>query len=173
MIVENGANTYHNLAFHFLRLYHFIFRRITHGSSRLQEVLADRVAINRYGAAAFREGLEHVIRQELAFNAVANREVNSAISQHRPINNIYSLPVSDEKTLSDIDRETFEILNRPTTEDDTHPSPIDRFRHAEKITAQTEPDIPGQLWDMFDDREGMTQNMSEFLEKRVRSMRYD
>lgn len=30
-MVNSGTNTYHNLAFHFLRLYHFIFRRITHG----------------------------------------------------------------------------------------------------------------------------------------------
>ena len=171
-IVASGANTYHNLAFHFLRIYHFIFRRITHGSSRLQEVLADRVAVHRYGAAAFREGLEHVIRQEIAFNAVADHEVNVALSQHRPINNIYFLSVSDEQTLTDIERETQEILNAPTTEDDTHPSPIDRFRHAEKITSQTAADVKGQVWDLFEDRDGMTQSMSEFLEESVRAIRY-
>jgi len=171
-IVSSGANTYHNLAFHFLRLYHFIFRRITHGSSRLQEVLADRVAIHKYGAAAFREGLEHVIRQEIAFNAVAGHEVNVAISQHRPINNLYSLPAPDDQILSDIERETQELLNAPTTEDDTHPSPIDRFRHAEKITAQTAVDVSGQVWDLFEDREGMTQSMSVFLEERVRAIRF-
>ena len=40
----------------FVRLYHFIFRRITHGASRLQEINADRVAARLCGRDAF-EGM--------------------------------------------------------------------------------------------------------------------
>src|SRR5262249_22083716 len=48
-----------NIGFQFLRLYHFIFRRISHGATRLQEMLADKVAVLTYGAEAFEEGLRH------------------------------------------------------------------------------------------------------------------
>jgi Zn-dependent protease with chaperone function len=171
-IVDKGANTYHNLAFHFLRLYHFLFRRITHGSSRLQEVLADRVAVHLYGAAAFREGLKHVIRQDIAFHTLAGTEVDLAISQNRKISNIYFLGKPDENDASEIDRQTDEILNLPTTEDDTHPSPVDRFRHAEKIVGQALPGVSGEVWDLFADRDGISQSMSEMVEERVRAIRF-
>ena len=39
-----------------LSVYHFLFRRISHGASRLQEILADRMAALKYGADAFEEG---------------------------------------------------------------------------------------------------------------------
>ena len=52
----SGQAVWWNIAFQFLRVYHFIFRRISHGATRLQEVLADRVAAAKYGAGAFEEG---------------------------------------------------------------------------------------------------------------------
>jgi Zn-dependent protease with chaperone function len=44
-MAKSGTATFYNIAFQFLRFYHFLFRRITHGASRLQEILADRVAV--------------------------------------------------------------------------------------------------------------------------------
>jgi hypothetical protein len=69
---QAGQATYFNAAFHFLRIYNFIFRRIRHGATRLQEILADRVAAQTYGAPAFQNGLTHVIRRSLEFEAAAN-----------------------------------------------------------------------------------------------------
>ena len=43
-----------------------LFRRITHGASRLQEINADRVAAGVYGKEAFEEGLRHVIRRDVS-----------------------------------------------------------------------------------------------------------
>jgi len=63
-----------NAAFHFPRVYNFIFRRISHGATRLQEILADRVAAQIYGAPAFEGGLRHVIRRSLEFEAAARTE---------------------------------------------------------------------------------------------------
>ena len=48
-----GQATYFNAAFHFLRMYNSIFRRISHGATRLQEILAGRVAAQIYDAPAF------------------------------------------------------------------------------------------------------------------------
>ncbi|HEX8147928.1 MAG TPA: M48 family metallopeptidase [Pyrinomonadaceae bacterium] len=52
-----GQAVWYNLAFQFLRAYHFIFRRISHGATRLQDILADRVAVYNYGAR-LRGGLD-------------------------------------------------------------------------------------------------------------------
>src|SRR5262249_51274576 len=45
-----GHAVWWNLGFQFVRIYQFLFRRISHGASRLQEVLADRTAALKYGA---------------------------------------------------------------------------------------------------------------------------
>src|SRR5215813_7310502 len=60
-----------NIAFQFLRLYDFIFRRISHGATRLQEVLADRVAARHFGAKHFEDGLRHVVRRNVEFRVSA------------------------------------------------------------------------------------------------------
>jgi len=54
--VNQPAPSGPNVAFHFLRPYLFLFRRISHGATRLQEVLADRAAARIYGAQPFEEG---------------------------------------------------------------------------------------------------------------------
>ena len=77
-----------NVAFDFLRIYHFIFRRISHGATRLQEVLADRVAALMYGPVAFEEGLTHVVRQSveshhLAFSLNALNRWRERVGSHR------------------------------------------------------------------------------------------
>jgi Zn-dependent protease with chaperone function len=64
-LILSGQAVVWNIAFQFLRAYHFIFRRISHGATRLQEVMADRVAVRNYGAPAFQEGLTHVIRRQV------------------------------------------------------------------------------------------------------------
>ena len=87
-----GQAVWYNLAFQFLRAYHFIFRRITHGATRLQEILADRVAVYLYGARAFEEGLTHVIYRDVEFNHLAVREINAANAGRRALQNIYELP---------------------------------------------------------------------------------
>ncbi|HMT06894.1 MAG TPA: M48 family metalloprotease [Pyrinomonadaceae bacterium] len=171
-ITESGANTFHNLAFQFLRLYHFIFRRITHGASRLQEVLADRVAISRYGAPAFKEGLTHVIRQEIVFNVVASQELDSSFKENRALKNLYELKPTGENDLIDIERAVEEAINRPTTEDDTHPSPADRFLQADRISGQSVPDLSGFVWDLFTDRTAITAELSKELDHNVRVARY-
>ncbi|MEQ1604420.1 MAG: M48 family metalloprotease [Pyrinomonadaceae bacterium] len=170
-MVNAGSNTYHNLAFHFLRLYHFIFRRITHGASRLQEALADRVAVHNYGAAAFAEGLEHVIRQKIVFDRLANAEISSALAARRKFENLYDLKLEDDST-SDVETAFRTEFDRPTGEDDTHPAGADRVRLAQKVEGQTHENIKGLVWDFFADRDEFTKGMSLLIEKQIRGERY-
>jgi hypothetical protein len=166
-MVLSGTNTTSNLAFHFIRLYHFLFRRITHGATRLQETLADRVAARHYGFEAFREGLTHVVKREVEFGYLANKEINSARAANRPFNNLYDLSSTDESGKKEMEEQFQEAMNRETTDDDTHPSPNDRFRRIENVTSNENLAIDGMVWDLFTDRQALTDEMNKSLESKV------
>lgn len=160
-LILSRENVWWNLAFHFLRIYHFIFRRISHGATRLQEVLADRVAAAKYGAQAFEDGLKHVIRASAEFKFTASRAINESAHAQSALQNLYELPVSSNP---EAEEAAEKVLNRETSEDDTHPSPGDRFRFTRKITSQSEPPTSGMVWDLFKDRAGLTKEMTAMLE---------
>jgi Zn-dependent protease with chaperone function len=162
MLVQTGQAGFWNLSFWFLRLYHFIFRRISLGATRLQEVLADRVAVQSFGGMAFRGGLTHVIKRSIEFHKSADQEINSAKRSRRPFNNLYQLPISNEKEIND---ELNAVLNSQTTADDSHPSPRDRFKLIEGLN---ENQMDSQLIlvsDLFSDFNGLTQEMTGRLER--------
>ena len=158
---ESGQAVWWNVAFQFLRVYHFIFRRLSHGATRLQEVLADRVAAMKYGAHAFEDGLTHVVKRSAEFNAIASQEINASLAARRAMQNLYELPVIEN---ADIVEAAREALNRETSEDDTHPSPNDRFRFTRRITSQTEPAVSGMVWDLFTNREALTAEMTSMIQ---------
>jgi Zn-dependent protease with chaperone function len=169
-MAKSGTATVYNIAFQFLRFYHFIFRRITHGASRLQEILADRVAVYQYGADAFREGLRHVIRRDIEFSHIAQSEINAAYSAGRALQNLYELMPPDENISRSLEQEYHEYLARPTTEDDTHPSPNDRFRLIAPIKSREIAPLEGQVWDLFKDKNALTTEMNNLLEARLKAM---
>lgn len=163
-----GQAVWWNVAFQFLRVYHFIFRRLSYGATRLQEVLADRVAVRNFSAQAFEEGLRHVIRREVEFNFSASKEIELAQMDQRALANLYQLPaLQGTQDEPEIEREVNEILTRPTSEDDTHPSPIDRFRLAAKIATRGFPPSNGWVWDLFANRDALTEEMSKLIDQRV------
>lgn len=166
----SGTATFYNIAFQFLRFYHFLFRRITHGASRLQEILADRVAVHQYGTDAFREGLTHVIRRDIEFNHVAEREINAALASNRALQNLYEMTEQNEEIKKDLQQQFNEYASRPTTEDDTHPSPQDRFKWASQIKSRESEPIGGMVWDLFKDREALTKEMNALLETRLKAI---
>jgi tetratricopeptide (TPR) repeat protein len=167
-MVSSEQATPWNIAFQFLRLYHFLFRRLSHGATRLQEILADRVAVQNYGAAAFTAGLSHVIRRSLEFDYLAANEINTAVQTQRSLVNLYKLEVSTSDTQQLVEEQFQEAINQPTTEDDTHPSPHERFALAQKIVCANLTDVPGQVWDLFTNQQALTEEMSEWVENQVK-----
>jgi tetratricopeptide (TPR) repeat protein len=164
-MARRGQAVAWNIAFQFLRLYHFIFRRISHGATRLQEVLADRVAVRIYGAEAFEAGLCHVIRRGVELEEVAYWEIHGAHKQQRVLQNLYELkvPETDKDRIEDkIKKE----INRPTSEDDTHPAPAERFRLARKISFQPITFEDDLVWDLFANRQALTDEMSNLIARR-------
>jgi len=164
----SGTATFYNLGFQFLRLFHFIFRRIAHGASRLQEILADRVAAYHFGAAAFRDGLNHVVRRQVEFVHLADKEVNAALGGNRPLQNLYEITVSDNSSKEEIEEEFKTSFERPTTHDDTHPSPRDRFRYIERIRSAEVQSLSGDVWELFADRAAIVTEMNGVIEKLLR-----
>jgi Zn-dependent protease with chaperone function len=164
-MATQGQAVWWNVAFQFLRLYHFIFRRISHGATRLQEVMADRVAAHKYGAGQFEQGLRHVIRSSIEFEVAVTEEINDALRRHRPCQNLYTLVVHRS---DDIEHRVQDAIDRPTTEDDTHPGPSERFRLVSRIPANQERVEPGLVWDLFVNREGLTKEMTAAIESTVR-----
>lgn len=165
MIAHEQASSL-NVAFHFLRIYHFIFRRISYGATRLQEVLADRVAALLYGPLAFEEGLTHVIRKSVEFHHLAAKEINECVEARRALQNLYELRVDQNP---DLQQEIDASLNRETSEDDTHPCPNDRFRLTRKIAGANELPGTGMVWDLFKNREALTNEMTSLIQSEVQT----
>jgi tetratricopeptide (TPR) repeat protein len=152
-MAQHGQLAWWNIGWQFVRLYHFIFRRITHGASRLQEINADRVAAKLCGRKAIEGGLRHVIRRDLALNLEAGQSAQrmeriagasawTPTAGENPIDSLMQLVeakgASDQEpwwsvfsraeTRRQTDRQMAEIWNAGTSEDDTHPSPVERIR---------------------------------------------
>jgi Zn-dependent protease with chaperone function len=168
-LMLSGQAVWWNVAFHFLRIYHFIFRRISHGATRLQEVLADRVSALKYGAQAFEEGLTHVVQSNAEFDVIATQAINAFAGPMKSVQNLYDLQIAEQ---ADLKNQVASALNRETTEDDTHPSPNDRFRFTRKVGAFSEPPISGMVWDLFKDRTGLTREMTLQVEENLRQAGY-
>jgi Flp pilus assembly protein TadD/Zn-dependent protease with chaperone function len=162
-MAASGTATVYNLAFQFLRLYHFHFRRITHGATRLQEVMADRVAVYHYGAEAFRKGLTHVIRRELEFTRLADGEIAASRTDQRAIQNLYELKAEEDSVIKELEAQVAAAIAHPTTEDDTHPSPQERFELIAKIRSLPNFPVKGVVWDLFTDREALTAEMNKLI----------
>src|SRR5215216_1955374 len=166
-MIESGQAVWWNVAFQFLRVYHFLFRRIAHGATRLQEVLADRVAAGKYSPQAFEEGLTHVIRREVEFEDITYWEITNANKAQRTVQNLYELKASEEKRVEEAIKEA---LNRPTSEDDTHPSPVERLRFARRVTCNNELAPAGMVWDLFTNRVAITDEMSSLINQQAKAV---
>jgi Zn-dependent protease with chaperone function len=163
-----GYAVWWNLGFQFLRLYDFLFRRISHGATRLQEVLADRVAVQKFGFESFKEGLTHAIRRSIQFENLAGHEIEHAIEERRAVANLYGLKLSeDPEARADVERRVREALEAETSEDDTHPSPNDRLRLASRIPATSTGHRTGMVWELFRDPAGLMAEMTALIARRV------
>jgi tetratricopeptide (TPR) repeat protein len=163
-MAQHGQLAWWNIGWQFVRTYHLIFRRITHGASRLQEINADRVAARLCGREAFEGGLRHVIRRDLVHNVEAGQSAQrmdriagasawvpkpgedpiapllqlveaKAEADREPWWDVYSRA----ETRRQVDQKLAEIWEAGTTEDDTHPSPVERIRLLSRLNTPATP----------------------------------
>lgn len=167
-IVYGGLAVWYNCAFHFLKLYHFLFRRISHGASRLQEVMADIAAATHYGAPAFEEGLRHVILRNIEFGVAVKRiDSNPSLKTYAGLRSLYESVEQRAEENNSIDEQMKKNMSRPTSDDDTHPSPADRFALVHRVQSTARPEEDGFVWDIFADREGLILEMVKLMGIRV------
>lgn len=161
-ILRRGKILWWDVAVQFLIFYHFIFRRLTFGASRLQEVLADRVAVQLYGAAALREGLTHVIRRSVELEWSINKSLDNLVKSGRPAVSFFDAsPLPELREREEIETAVRAILDRPTDAEDSHPSPKDRFRLAERLDPKASPLSKDYIWSLFTQNPGIVDEMSQ------------
>src|SRR5262249_8772420 len=107
-----------------------------------------------------------VIRRSIEFEDIAYWEFADAKKSRRPLQNLYEL---DSRNLSIIEDKFKEAITRPTTQDDTHPGPLDRFRYAARIVSSKLEPAPGMVWDLVWDRESLTKEMSDSINRSLRA----
>ena len=114
----------------------------------------------------FEEGLEHVVRRQIEFNQLTRREFNEALRSGAGLHNIYRFEDQPEKALEEA---IYKAIFRKTSEDDTHPSPMDRFRLVRRIVYPEESTSSSPMWDLFANREALINEMSLEMEYKVRA----
>jgi hypothetical protein len=89
---------------------------------------------------------------------------------------LWSLLLSSSSALAEqqpparnIEAQVSKAINRPTTEDDTHPSPVRRFSLASRVNSRNEPPASGLVWELFISRETLTHEMSALIGRRVKA----
>jgi len=89
---------------------------------------------------------------------------------HHTLANAY---VSSFKPEADLEVRVAHALASTTTEDDTHPAPIDRFRLVHGIPATEAAPGSGLVWELFADPPALAAEMRALLESRARQVESD
>jgi Zn-dependent protease with chaperone function len=166
-LAANGIARWYNPVWWFITGYYRIFMRITLGASRLQEMLADRVAAMSYGTRALTSGLQTFIRTSLEFNLKVNAEVKEAKAVGRSLNNLYSLPnLLDPGPL---EKKLAEVMAHPPSPYDSHPAPRQRLTLIERIPAGGYfDDGPRPAWDLIPNASQIQEEATSQIEAQIR-----
>jgi Zn-dependent protease with chaperone function/Flp pilus assembly protein TadD len=167
-LIRSGAALVYNPVWWFVVSYQRIFLRVTLGASRLQEVLADRYAAMAYGSQNFIDGLQSVIRQSISFPLRADVEIRKSLDVNQSINNLYDLPM-DSSLQGELQKQLDEVMNRPTSQYDSHPAPRERIAWIERMHIPLSPVLDNRLpaLHLFPNPEELQRNMTEELMKNV------
>jgi Zn-dependent protease with chaperone function len=170
-LARGGAASWYNPAWLFVNGFYRIFLRVSHGASRLQEVLADRWAAFTYGSRAFAEGLRHVIGRSVRFDAHVSSVLKEVIEGNKSLVNLYAYRpttlVTDEMTLAGAVEEQ---IQRPPSPYDSHPRPADRMAWVEALGSTGPPeedDDNDEVWSLFDDRDSVERRLTQDVRENI------
>jgi Zn-dependent protease with chaperone function len=169
-LATGGAAAWYNPAWLFLNAFYRVFLLISHGASRLQEVLADRWAVLAYGAEAFERGLRHVITRSVGFEAIANATIKEVIDLEKPLTNLYAYRPAHPPADAEVDAAVTAVLNAPPSAYDSHPAPAQRIAWAHGIAARPTglgADAEEEAWGLFTDRLAIESRMTVLVRHNV------
>ena len=168
-IARGGGAAWYNPAWLFLRGFYLLFLRVTLGASRLQEVMADHFAALAYGAAAFRDGLTHVVRRTLEFSKSVDVLVAQAQQQRRALVSVYAAPEGGLQ-IAELDAAFQERMNDKGSPYDSHPPPAQRLAWVSRMEVAAEGSSDeGPVWELFPDRSALEAEMTTLANDRLRA----
>lgn len=169
-LAESGSAAWYNPAWLFFHGFFRVFLRISHGASRLQEILADRWAVLSYGARNFEAGLRHAIATSVRFEAHAGRVIDEVVASETPLRNLYqhrpTEPLDDDSIAEQVEA----AIDAEPDQYDSHPCPADRFRWAHAMNAAEpapEPS-PRDAASLLGDRDALEELMTHQVRDNVR-----
>jgi len=172
-LASAGGASVLNPAWHFLRLFFALFQRITLGASRLQEVLADRFAAAAYGGPTLAEGLAHVVRRSVEFEAKADVIIKRAQEQRRAIASLYVLPPEGAVPAQDLETAIAKAMSEAGSPYDSHPPVGRRLAWLAAFGAASQPASAGlatadpAAWELFPDRASTEARMTAIVNGRL------
>jgi Zn-dependent protease with chaperone function len=170
-LARSGAAGWYNPAWLFVNGFYRLFLRISQGASRLQEVLADRWAAFAYGAAAFRQGLTHVIERSIRFDAHANSVLEEVVEGKKALANLYTYrPAATTMDAEKLGTAIDQAVHRDPSPYDSHPRPVDRFAWVEalgSVGGPAEADDQADVWSLFDDREAVERLLTDTVRQNI------
>jgi Zn-dependent protease with chaperone function/Tfp pilus assembly protein PilF len=169
-LAQSGAAAWYNPVWLFLRAYYRVYLGISQGASRLQEVLADRWAIQAYGSDAFGEGYRHVVARSVQFDRDVQLTIKEVVDGKQPLPNLYQYhPSRSEKIAADVASAIDTAMAREPDAFDSHPSPQQRlaFAAALAVARDPQPADAEPIWALFADREALERAMTAEVRDRV------
>jgi Zn-dependent protease with chaperone function len=169
-LAQSGAAGAFNPVWWFLRAYYRIYLGVSQGASRLQEVLADRWAIQAYGTAGFVAGYRHVVARSVQFDHMVNATIKEVVDTKRPLPNLYQYrPHSGGISQGDLATAIDKEMTREPSAYDSHPSPRQRIELAELLAVEraAQPDDDVSIWALFDGRDALEQAMTTEVRERI------
>ena len=157
----------------FLRAFHRMYLGISQGASRLQEVLADRWAIQAYGSAGFIAGYKHTVAREIEFRHEVDAKVKEVIDNEWGLPNLYTYKLEGKLATDSIAKQIDKDMRREPDVYDSHPSSAQRIRWAEQlaVTCTSHADDDAPVWGLFEDREDIERFMTSTVRERVEANR--
>lgn len=86
-----GMNIIFNPLWLFLKSFYPILMQISQGASRIEEIMADRIAVLNYGIKSFIQGFRQIIRRYIEFELISLIEITQAEREERQVRNLYRL----------------------------------------------------------------------------------
>jgi Zn-dependent protease with chaperone function len=161
-----------NPAWWFVRGFHALFLRVSHGASRLQEVLADRWAASAYGSDAFARGLEHVVERTIRFDAHLTATLDEVVAAKEPVANLYAYEPKKGVDPQEVAKAVAREMSRPGSAYDSHPRPADRISWVSKLAvAPPSPaeDDASSAWTLLASRQAIETQMTQHMRSRLAS----
>jgi Zn-dependent protease with chaperone function len=159
-----------NPAWWFVRGFHALFLRVSHGASRLQEVLADRWAASAYGTEAFTSGLEHVVQQTIRFDAHLTATLDEVVAAKQPVANVYTYEPKKGLDAQEVTKAVEKEMSRPGSPYDSHPRPADRIAWVSKLAVAAptpSADDASSAWTLLASRQAVETRMTEHMRSRL------